>query len=321
MNKKYLILLILLMIRPVLVLSQTTIEAMYETSLSAIDAIRNNDIETFKGLWVEKIIKESDDEGLQILFNNAANILNKYDGLTPLESLHLGITHIIHDYKYAKLGTLVFTFPPTKKPQLLSDEHIVFGFSDEIEENKIVSFKVSDLIGPAKELAEQKGLMPHFEKFNFKFENLNWFRLWYDKGPVQNDLGNESGVYALKGNQNKLINNNADTIFSEILSLVNSAIIDSTDIYYSKVNIFGAPEYVFIRMKFDDLPYKECGEFRILTILTEENDFDEMYKDYIIIMHSDTNRYFLPIDKNKELWDKLKDLAHIDFGNSVEINP
>ena len=321
MNKKYTFLLIILITRSILAVSQTSVDAEYEISLKAIDAIRNDDIQSFKGLWEEKILKASDDEGLLILFNNAADILKKYDGLTPKESLYIGITPSIYEYKYVEIKSLVFTFPPTKKPQMLSDEQIIFAFSDDIEKNKIVEFQIKDLITPAKDLAEQNGLKPHFKEFNFNFEFLDWFRIWYDKGPVENNLGNESGVYALSGNKNKLINNNADTLFSEILNLVNSAKLDSTDINYSNVDILGCPEYLYIRLKFDDSTNKEYGDFTILTILTEENGFEEPYNGYIVITHSDTHRYFFDINKNIKLWKKLKELVHIDYGDSVEINP
>ena len=110
-------------------------------------------------------------------------------------------------------------------------------------------------------------------------------------------------------------------IYSEILTLVNTATIDSTDINYSFTKTIGNPEHLYLRMTFNSPHYKDLGEFSILTILTEEKGVDELYKGYIIVKHSETHRYFLKISENMELWNKLNELAHIDHGNLLEKNP
>jgi hypothetical protein len=311
----------LLVINSGFLFGQANIDTEYEVSLKALTAIRENNIGAFKALIDENILKTIKEETLTQYVSSASEIVSKYDKVAPKEFVLLGTSATNYQNKNINILSLIFPFPPPNKPEIVSDQQIIFIFSDDIQKGKIVGFRLRDFAGPARKIEEEAKKKPHLEKFNLKAEQVDWFRIWYDKGPVKNDLGNKSGVYALSGNKTMLKTAKIYKLYSEILNLVNTAKIDSTDINYSFTKTIGNPEYLYLRMTFNNSDYKDLGEFSILTILTEEKGVDELYKGYIIVKHSETHRYFLKISENMELWNKLNELAHIDHGNLLEKNP
>jgi|GEM_PF-2888870 len=321
MKIKNVFLLFLLSINTGFLFGQANMDSEYEVSLKALAAIRENNIDAFKALMDENILKTVKEETLTQYVSTASDIVKKYDKVAPKEFVLSGTSAVNYQNKDINILSLIFPFPPPNKPEIVSDQQIIFMFSDDIQKGKIVGFRIRDFAGPALKIEEEAKKKPHLEKFNLKANQIDWFRIWYEKGPVINDLGNESGVYALSGNKTMLKTAEIFKIYSEILTLVNTAKIDSTDINYSFTKTIGNPEYLYLRMTFNSSYYKDLGEFSILTILTEEKGVDELYKGYIIVKHSETHRYFLKISENMELWNKLNELAHIDHGNLLEINP
>jgi hypothetical protein len=315
------LLLILFLITSGIVFAQSSIDTNYEISLKALAAIRENNIDALKALMDENIVKTIKEETFVQYVNSASEIVNKYDRVAQKEFILIGTATTIYQNKKINTLSLSFPFPPPNKPEIISDQHIIFIFSDDIQKGKIVGFRLRDFAGPAREIEEKAKKIPHLEKFDLIADNIDWFRIWYDKGPVQNDLGNKSGVYALSGDKTKLKTAKIYKLFSEIFTLINSAKIDSTDINYSFTKTIGNPEYLYIRMTFGNPEYKDLGEFSIFTILTEEKGIDEISKGFIILKHSETHRYFLEIAKNRDLWNKLNELAHLNYGKLLEKNP
>lgn len=314
-------LLFLLFINTVFLFGQANIDTEYEVSLKAFTAIRENNIEAFKALMDENILQTIQDETLVKYVKSASEIVRKHDTIASKEFILLGKSTTNYQNKNINLLSLIFPFPPPNKPTLVSDHQIIFIFSDDIQKGKIVGFRFRDFKGPARKIEEEAKKKPRLEKFNLKADHVNWIRIWYDKGPVKNNLGNKSGVYALSGDTTMLKTAKIHNLYSEILNLVNTAKIDSADVNYSFTTTSGNPEYLYLRMTFNSSEYKDLGEFSILTILTEEKGVDELYNGYIIVKHSETHRYFLKIGENIELWNKLNELAHIDHGNLLEKNP
>jgi hypothetical protein len=300
---------------------QANIDTEYEVSVRALTAIRENNVAAFKALMDENILKTIQDETLVQYVNSASEIVKKYEKVAPKEFVLLGTSTTNYQNNNINILSLIFPFPPPNKQEIVSDQQIIFIFSDDIQKGKIVGFRLRDFAGPARKIEEEAKKKPHLEKFNLKADQIDWFRIWYDKGPVKNDLGNNSGVYALSGNETMLKTAKIYSKYSEILNLVNSAKIDKTDINYSFTKTVGNPEYLYLRMTFNSADYNDLGEFSIFTILTEEKGIDELNKEYIIVKHSETHRYFLKISENMELWNKLNELAHIDHGNLLEKNP
>jgi hypothetical protein len=162
---------------------------------------------------------------------------------------------------------------------------------------------------------------PHLAHFDFKTENITWFRIWYDRGPVKNTFGGQSGVYALSGNLDKLKEAKIENLMSEIFNLLNHANVDSTDYKYGLRKTVGNPEDIYLRLTFKNYDYKEFNEFDILSIITPEDGVDELSDGYIVIKHSEVFRYFIKVSDHQELWERLKTLAHIDHGDLLEKNP
>ncbi len=300
---------------------QSNIDTEYEVSLKALAAIRGNDIGAFKALMDENILTTIQDESLVNYLNSASAIVRKHDRIAPKEFVLLETSSANYQNINISIVSLIFPFPAPNKRELISDQQIIFLFSDDIQKGKIIGYRIRDFAGPAKEIEEEAKKKPHLYKFNLKAEQIGWFRIWYDKGPAKNDLGNKSGVYALSGDKNMLKKAQINMLFSEILNLINTAKIDNADINNSLTKTVGSPEYLHIRMTFDCQEYKNLGEFSIFTILKEEEGIDEINKEFIIIRYSGTHRYFLKISENSRLWEKLKELAHIDHGKLLETNP
>lgn len=321
MKIKNAFLLFLLFVNTGVLFGQENIDTEYDVSLKALDAIRENNIIAFKSLIDDDVLRTIKEETIVHYMNSATEIVKKYDIVAEKEFVLLGTSATNYLNKDINLLSLIFPFPPPTKQEIVSAQQIIFIFSDDMQKGKIIGFKLRDFAGPARKIEEQAKKIPHLGKFNLKVNRIDWFRIWYDKGPVNNDLGNKSGVYALSGNKRMLKSAKADVLLSEILTLINSAKIDSTDINYSFTKTIGSPEYVYIRMTFSNLKYSNLGEFSIFTILTAEKGIDELSKGYIILKHSSTHRYFIEISKNKELWNKLTELAHLNHGNLLEKNP
>ena len=305
---------------PSLTFSQTDIEREYQTSLEALEMLKQMDIEGFKHLIDETVLKGINDQTLKTYAQQASDILNKHE-LPKKEFLMLGISATAYNGKPINVLSLGFPFPPPGKPGAIADQYIMMIFSKDISEDKIVGFKIRDLTGPARKIEEKARKTPHLSHFDFKTENVTWFRIWYDRGPVKNNFGGQSGVYALSGNLAKLKEAEIEKLISEIFNLLNSAKIDSTDYKYGLRKTVGNPEDIYLRFTFKNYDYTEFNEFDILSIITPEDGVDELSDGYIVIKHSQVYRYFLKVSDNQELWEKLKTLAHIDHGDLLEKNP
>ena len=292
----------LILILPSILNSQISIDKQYEISLKAIEAIRQNDIDGFKELIDEDLFAETDSEVFNEFMNSSSDLLSKYDTLAPKELLVMGFSETFYKRKVIDLITLNFQFPPPRKQTMFSDQNLVFIFSEDINKDKIVGFKIIDYTISQKEREEDAKKIPHLSSLSLQKENIKAFRFWYDKGPVDNEFGNKDGVYALSGNKKTLKKANIDDLVSEILELINNAEIDSTDIHVKMRGPgYGKSEFFSLKMEFNDPKYKYLGEFRVTAIFTEEKGFEEINKDYLVIRHSRSHRYFIRLDKNELL--------------------
>jgi len=305
---------------PTLTFSQVNLDEEYEICIEALNQLRNNNPPGFAELIDENVLKDINETTLTNYVDQASKILIKYEN--PKQEFVL-ISQSQTNYKgeLINITGLSFPFPPPTKPSIVADQHIMFLFSDDISDNKLVGFRIRDFAGPARQMEEAAKSKPHLEKFDLQTENLTWIRIWYDNGPTSNEFGNESGVYALSGDSKILKKAKIDKLVSDIFRLINSAEIDSTDYKYSLRRTAANPEYVYLRMTFENYNYQEFNEFSIFTVLTAEERVDELSDGFIVIKHSEVFRYFLKVENNKELFNKLAELGRADYGELVERNP
>lgn len=175
---------------------------------------------------------------------------------------------------------------------------------------------------PGMRIIEPERTEPHLTTLNLNSENVSWFRIWYDDGSkLSKKYGFHSDFYAVSGDNEKLKTLGISKSFQEIFDLVNKTVPDSLDFKYMREKEVGNPEWIYLRMKFNNAEYKNLGEFEISCFLDEEEGKKEIMSDYIIFKHTDKTRYLFRKDKNVGLLQKLKELGHKDFKDAYEINP
>jgi hypothetical protein len=103
-----------------------------------------------------------------------------------------------------------------------------------------------------------------------------------------------------------------------MLLILNAAKFDSTDFKQMNSHTTGNPEWIYLRFKFKNIEYSNLGEFNIIYCLTEETGISENNFDYIILIHSESTRYFIKKDKYPELMNTLMTIARKDYGNCLE---
>ena len=311
-----------LLLQPLFLSSQIDFDKQYEISVKAIEAIKANDYNSFIELVNEDILAQSDLEAFKGYIKSASEIVNKYETVAPKDLLLIGVSQSAYKNKQIDILSVGFQFPPPKKQTMISEQNLLFLFSDEIDEEKMVGFRIQDFTAHEKLLSDKANNVPHLDSFNFNAKSVNWFRIWYDKGPTENNFGNEDGVYALSGDNKTLKKAKVEELLNEIFELVNQASIDSTDIHTRLGGqTVGKSEYLYLRMKFDDKAYKSLDQFTMTAIFNEEEGIQEVNKDYLIIRHSRSHRYYINLNEQELLRTKLRELAYRDYGNLLEKNP
>jgi hypothetical protein len=80
----------------------------------------------------------------------------------------------------------------------------------------------------------------------------------------------------------------------------------------------GKAEYITIRMKFKNPPYNDLGEIEILYLLAEEPGIQEPNFEYILLIHSQSTRYFINKDKYPKLAQILTSMARKEYDGCLE---
>lgn len=211
----------------------------------------------------------------------------------------------------------MLSFPFQSKTQKDSIKYFHFTIAD----NEIHRLLLNDY-PPGMRIIEPTHNEPHMDKHKLSVTNISWFRIWYDDGSkINKRYGNNTGYYAVSGDKGKLKNIGIEKLFQEIFDLINNATYDSTDFKYLREDEKGDPEWIYLRLKFDNPEYKNLGEFEISCFLDEEEGKREIMSDFIVFKHTDKTRYLFLKDKNQRLVDKLKELGHHDYGKHYELFP
>ncbi|WP_436515408.1 hypothetical protein [Ekhidna sp. To15] len=150
---------------------------------------------------------------------------------------------------------------------------------------------------------------------------MSWFRIWYDGGEGNNKkYRNEIGYYAVSGDLEDMDEIGVRSKFQQIFDLLNKADFDSLDFQYLRDREVGTPEWIYLRMKFNN-EYKDLGEFEISCFIKEEEGKKEIMSDYIIFKHTDKTRYLLNKRDNPELVNLLTQIGRYDYEEFYERYP
>lgn len=285
-----------------------------QTAKKSLTYIQENKTDSLKGLLNSKVLKMSKPEQIDWLMREGKSVLDncKYPNDTSILKSH--------KTNYSMGGTQViemFSFPFQSKVHKDSVKY----FHITIVDNEIHRLFLNEY-PPGIRIIEPKHSEPHKDKIDMQVDNLKWFRIWYDGGLYnKKKFKNEIGFYAVSGDKQKLEEIGVQDKFQKLFGLINSAEFDSLDFNYLRDNEVGDPEWIYLRMKFNNEEYKKLGEFEISYFLKEEQGKKEIMSDFIIFKHTDKTRYLMRKDKNQDIVKILTDIAHYDYGGYYERYP
>jgi hypothetical protein len=276
--------------------------------------IQENKTDSLKGLLNSKVLKMAKPEQIDWLMRKGKIVLNNYEYPNDTSVLKSQKTN------YSMGGKQViemFSFPFQSKVHKDSVKY----FHITIADNEIYRFLLNDY-PPGMRIIEPKHSEPHKDKINMQSDNLKWFRIWYDGGVYNKKrFKNETGFYAVSGDNQKLNEIGVKDKFEKLFNLIYTAEFDSLDFKYLREDEVGDPEWIYLRMKFNNEEYKNLGEFEISYFIKEEQGKKEIMSDYIILKHTDKTRYLMRKDKNQDIIKILTEIAHYDYGDYYERYP
>lgn len=276
--------------------------------------IQENKTDSLKGLLNSKVLKMAKPEQIDWLMREGKLVLDNYEYPNDTSVLKSQKTN------YSMGGKQViemFSFPFQSKVHKDSVKY----FHITITDNEIYRLLLNDY-PPGMRIIEPKHSEPHKGKINMQTDNLKWFRIWYDGGVYNKKrFKNETGFYAVSGDNQKLDEIGVKDKFQKLFNLINAAEFDSLDFKYLREDEVGDPEWIYLRMRFNNEEYKNLGEFEISYFIKEEQGKKEIMSDYIILKHTDKTRYLMRKDKNQDIIKILTEIAHCDYEDYYERYP
>lgn len=276
--------------------------------------IQENKTDSLKGLLNSKVLKMAKPEQIDWLMREGKLVLNNYKYPNDTSVLKSQKTN------YSMRGKQVinmFSFPF----QSIVHKDSVKYFHITITDNEIYRLLLNDY-PPGMRIIEPKHSEPHKSKIDMQTDNLKWFRIWYNGGVYNKKrFKNETGFYAVSGDNQKLDKIGVKDKFQKLFNLINVAEFDSLDFKYLREDEVGAPEWIYLRLKFNNEEYKNLGEFKISYFIKEEQGKKEIMSDYIILKHTDKTRYLMRKDKSQDIIKILTEIAHYDYGDYYERYP
>ena len=278
------------------------------TAKKAIEFIRQNQLDSLKSMFSEKIIATATDSIWKDLMEKGQIAIS--ESKFPSDSL-VQISNTINILENKKQTFAKLSFPFTNDKISTKFINIITS------ENQLYGLDVGDYPF-GRRIIEPEHSEPHLTKHTIDYKSINWFRIWYGSGFKKNEFGDSYGYYAVSGDKEKLDEIEIKPILSEIFELINSAKIDSTDFNYLRPKRNGDSEYIYLRFKMLNEPYNNFGEFEVYYTLEEEMGKPEELSEFITVKHSKKTRYLYKKSDNLRLVEKLKELTYKDYGRHQE---
>ena len=286
---------------------------------NALEKIKAKDYQGFKNMFHTAVIKNANDIGIQKLVDQAAEFINKY-GIPAKEMIMVKNQITYTQEGPVQILSLDYPFPAPKEKYTMPERVISFGFTEKFGMDSLSSFNIRDYAASDSMMTTNMRKIPFLEKLSFNEEDISWFRIYYSKGKTNKNIGNEDGVFAVSGNNIKLAAINITENIEKIFALLEKAEIEKTNYKYGGAfRNNGNPEYIYYRFRFNKPVIENLDELTIYTVIEEEKGVKE--DDFIVVSHSQMNRYFISKSKNPELFNALKELAYKNYGNALEKNP
>lgn len=292
-------------------LNQTSSLVLAKKSLRFIN---ENKSDSLKLLLNPKILKMVKPEQFDWLMKEGKIVIDNYE--YPNDTLVIKSQQTNYSLTGKQLVEM-YSFPFKHKTHKDSLKY----FHITIADNEIYRLFLNNY-APGITFIEPKHTEPHKDKINMQTENLKWFRIWYDGGKGNNKrFKNEIGYFAVSGDKEKLEDIGIKNKFQKLFDLINNIKFDSLDFKYMREDEVGDPEWIYLRMKFNNEEYKNLGEFDISYFIKEENGKKEIMSDYIVLKHTEKTRYLIKKEKNPEIVNVLNEIAHYDYSGYYESYP
>lgn len=291
----------------------------YKICENALSRIKEKDYNSFRNLFHAALIKNANDSVIRKLVDQGADFIKKY-GLPPKEMIM-----IKHQTSFSKDGQiqivlLDYPFPAAKEKYTMPDRAISFGFIEKYGVDSLSFFNIKDYAASDSIMTARMPKIPFLKKLEFNEKDLSWFRIYYSRGNLKKEIGNEDGIFAVSGDKDKLESLKIEGKLKKIFSLLEKTQIEKINYKYGgapKCN--GKPEYVYCRFKFNTSPVEKFDELTIKVVIEEEKGIKE--DDFIFVSHNQMNRYYISKSKNPELFSLLKALAYKNYGDKLEKDP
>jgi hypothetical protein len=279
--------------------------------LECIEKIKRGDMIALYDSFEESRKALVDTSEFRILFNKLYSVV--------LNSSYIDSNNVQFNVKtlLTKAGVQnvkTYTYPFVFKSITSKDSTVYIAIS--VSDYKLYNISFSEYSPGINFLEPTK--VPHLNSVILDIEKVSWFRVWYESGRENNSFGDDFGYYAIEGSNKKLEKCNLKFPLEKLFILLNNVEFDSID--YKLMNSYtsGRAEHILIRLKFNNLPYSDLGEFEILYCLTEEKGVREQNFNYILLIHSKSTRYFINKNKYPELGNILTAIARKEYGECME---
>ena len=301
-------------------IAQDNLKPQYDLGMKVLKTIELKDINGFKDYIFPEVLSTIDNDVIIKFINQGSDFIKEH-GYPDSDKLLISPSKYNYNGKMVDLFTINFPFPNLVKRTDFPQKSIALTFAPEITTKQIVGFRTHDYRLTKLTDIDSKDKIPHKSSLDFDDDYITWFRIYYDRGITQNNIGNENGVFAVSGDKRLLKDLNIEQDIQQIFGLLKEAKVDKTDYNNQLTRTNGDAEFIYFRFKLDNSKYPDLDELTIYVLLKEEKGIKEDNREYIIVKHSDINRYFIKAIEHKDLYLKLKEFVIKDYKGNLELRP
>ncbi len=283
-----------------------------ETSKKLINLIEKKDYDQILKLFPEEMSKRIQLKALKYYVDKGSEFISKYG--IPKDNELITKVNIVPTKDGAVLvNSIIFPFPASKEKNTMPKRIIEVGFIEKFGNKKIVSFTVANLQPPSA----PKNIN-YLDKLAFGTDSISNWRIYYEKGNIQN---NNRKVFAVSGDLSKLKKLKIEKTFKNFLKELSKAPIKEKLYPNDIVRFKGNPENISLSWQ-----YKGDSKFyRISMILNKEKNVEEPLNNYVIVSTSiyanQPTVYYVEKSKVKGLVKALTKFSKRNWKDDYEKNP
>ena len=287
----------------------------FKTAKKSLKFIQDSKPDSFKSLLSRKLLNIAKSEQIDGLMREGKIIIDNSEYPNDTNVL------ISQNKKYSFGGEqMIETFSFPFQSNIYKDSIMYFHIT--ILNDEIYKYVMNEY-PPGIRIIEPKHSETHIQDVKMNADNISWFRIWYNGGKYNNKRYNflSNGFFAVSGDGKVLEETGIKDKIHKLFNSINEADFDSLDFKFFEEDEKGDPEYIKLRVRFDNEEYSKLGEFEVYCFLQEEEGIKEIMSDYIIFKHTSKTRYLMLKDNNQEILNIITEIAHFDYDGYYESDP